>query len=122
MARRNIKFYRNNLIDILRTSKNAFCIDGKCYSIPMNNEEEVSWINFCAKLGDANARFQLALCMITGNVFCKNYPEAIKLLELAAKKITEIQFFVALCYTYGILVEKDSKKAVYWYEKAVENG
>lgn len=122
MAKRSLRGHSNNLIDLLKNSKNALCIDGICYSIPMDNEDEVFWINYCAKLGNANARFQLALCMITGNVVCKNYSEAIKLMELAAKEITDIQFYVALCYTYGILVEKDSKKAVYWYEKAVENG
>lgn len=122
MARKFNNLYRNNLIELLQNSKNAFCIDGKCYSIPMDNEEEVLWIQFCAERGDANARFQLALCLINGNFFCKNYPEAIKLMEFAAREKADVQFFVALCYTYGILVKKDAEKAVYWYKKAATNG
>ena len=114
------KMFDNNLHQLLLESGKM--LYGDNYSIPYGNDEEVLWVEFCASCGDANANFHLSFCYITGNGVAKDFNKAIKCLELASSKISEAQLLLAVCCTFGIIVEKNSKKAFLLYKKLAENG
>lgn len=115
------RYYKSNIEDLVKTSKTCYYFRYK-HSIPWENSEQVSFVNLLASWGEPNANLQMCICYITGNCVPRDYSQAAICLETAAQTLVEAQFYLGICYTYGILVKKDSTKAFYWYNEAAKNG
>jgi TPR repeat protein len=76
-----------------------------------------------AEQGDAEAQFNLAYCLATGNGRAKDTVEGVKWYRKAAEQGHAVaQFNLGICYYVGEGVTKDAIEAAKWFRKAAEQG
>lgn len=98
----------------------GYCGMGKCYyygwGVARYYPTAVYWFSQAKdKYGD----FYLALCNYHGHGLTQNREEAEKLLQKVTKSHhTGPEYLFGLCYEQGIVVDKDLKAALAWYQSA----
>ncbi len=89
----------------------------------VGNRFNVADLEAWAKRGDADAQFEYALRLLTGEDMKKDEKAGVEWMEKAAnQKHLRAQFVMGSLYEDGAGVKKDEAKAVEWYRKSAENG
>lgn len=82
-----------------------------------------SYLDYAYKHNDLRAQFVLADLYRLGRGVDKNEVKAFKLLNDCAKQVFSGSYkWLGYYYQCGIGTQKDSQKAVFWYEKSAANG
>ncbi len=86
--------------------------------------DTIKYTRLAAKGGDVEKQLDMGIYSITGtNGVQQNFMEANKWVAMAAEKNDpNAQFNLGLSYEAGLGVEKDIKRAIYWYEKSAAQG
>jgi len=96
---------------------------GFCYSlgigVPASGAKSKMWLKKAAEQGDTDAQVRQGM----GLLEAKKYVEAIGIFKIAAEKgDSRAEYQLASCYREGNGVEKDSAKAIEWYQKSAKHG
>lgn len=85
--------------------------------------EAVRWYDLSARKGNIYAQNNLGLIYAGPDPEYHNIDQALKLLgHAAAKRLVSAQLNLARMYEEGIGVEPDKQIALYWYERAADQG
>ncbi|RGB31507.1 kinase-like domain-containing protein [Rhizophagus diaphanus] len=100
---------------------------GYCYFYGVgtfvNLEKAVKLFQEAANLGNTNGISNLGHCCLKGIGTVFDRQKAFELFQKTANLGNELaQYYLALMYENGREVEKDINQAIYWYEKAAEQG
>ena len=86
----------------------------------------VYWLTKAAEQGNAEAQFALGVCYVNGEGVDINLEKAISLFEKLAKGNANAKNNLNVCQNklgcFYAQEKEDYEKAVFWFEKAIENG
>jgi TPR repeat protein/accessory gene regulator protein AgrB len=93
---------------------------------PRSTEDKLRWLTVAAEGGLAEAQYQLYRFMLKSTVADYKSRSAMDWLQSAAESgLTDAQYEIGRILTHGDRqrgIEKNSKKALQWWEKAADNG
>ena len=94
--------------------------------LPRSADEKLRWLTVAAEGGQAEAQYQLYLFMMKSSMADYKSRSALDWLKSAAESgIADAQYELGRNLIYGnqkLSIEKDSKNARQWWDKAAENG
>ena len=121
----------NKINETLKSAQNgdhkAQCEMGMAYEtgsdgIQQNFHTAMEWYRKAVEGGDMGAPQYLGAMYATGEGVDKDYKEAIRLYEIAAKRYNiESQFILSNLYYEGKVVQKDTVKAYAWVSLAIND-
>jgi TPR repeat protein len=90
---------------------------------PLDPVRAVNWYRHAAEAGLAEAQFNLAHCLATGNGVPRDGAEALRWMELAAEQdLASAQYLAGVMFAEGMGTTKDTARAIAWLQRAVANG
>ncbi len=90
---------------------------------PLDPVRAVAWYRRAAEAGLAEAQFNLAHCLTTGNGTPRDDAEALAwMLKAAAQDLTSAQYLAGVMLLEGIGGAADRERAMDWLERAAVNG
>ena len=90
---------------------------------PLDPVRAVAWYRRAAEAGLAEAQFNLAHCLATGNGAPRDDAEALRWMLLAAEQgLASAQYLAGVMLAEGMGTSRDRDRAVAWLERAVANG
>ena len=90
---------------------------------PLDPVRAVAWYRRAAESGLAEAQFNLAHCLVTGNGTRRDDPQALTwMLRAAEQGLTSAQYLAGVMLLEGIGAAPDRERALPWVEKAAANG
>ena len=90
---------------------------------PLDPVRAVAWYRRAAEAGLAEAQFNLAHCLATGNGTPRDDAEALAwMLKAAEQDLASAQYLVGVMLLEGIGGDADRGRAVRWLERAALNG
>ena len=90
---------------------------------PLDPVRAVAWYRRAAKAGLAEAQFNLAHCLATGNGTPRDDVEALVwMLKAAEQDLASAQYLAGVMLLEGIGGAADRERAVHWLERAAVNG
>jgi TPR repeat protein len=88
-----------------------------------SGDGEKSPQELAAELGDANAQFEFARMLLTGNGIAKDPVKALEWMKkAAAQNHADALGGVGYFYAKGVAVPEDDKEAIVWFRKGAERG
>ncbi|MEN9919017.1 MAG: hypothetical protein RL662_1453 [Bacteroidota bacterium] len=89
----------------------------------VNLVEAYRWLSDAAQNGNYNAQYETAMMLINGEGVAQEQEQGAKmLLAIAEQDHNSAQFELGNCYLSGRGVTEDEVQAMYWYQKAADNG
>jgi len=90
---------------------------------PLDPVQAVAWYRRAAEAGLAEAQFNLAHCLATGNGAPRDDAKALRWMLLAAEQdLASAQYLAGVMLAEGMGTTKDTRRAILWLERAVANG
>jgi len=90
---------------------------------PLDPVRAVAWYRHAAEAGLAEAQFNLAHCLVSGNGATRNDAEALGwMLKAAGQGLPSAQFLAGVMLAEGIGTSADHAQAMVWLERAAANG
>jgi TPR repeat protein len=90
---------------------------------PLDPVRAVAWYRAAAAAGLAEAQFNLAHCLATGNGVARSDPEALVwMLRAAEQGLASAQYLAGVMYLEGIGTAPDRARARDWLERAADGG
>ena len=97
--------------------------DNGLAGLPPDPVRAVAWYRRAAESGLAEAQFNLAHCLVTGNGMQRNDPEALAwMLRAADQGLASAQFLAGVMLLEGVGTAPDRERALPWLERAATNG
>ena len=91
--------------------------------LPLDPVRAVAWYRLAAESGLAEAQFNLAHCLVTGNGTRRNDREALTwMLRAAEQGLASAQFLAGVMLLEGLGAAPDRARALPWLERAAANG
>ena len=90
---------------------------------PLDPVRAVAWYRRAAEAGLAEAQFNLAHCLASGNGAPRDDAEALRWMLLAAEQdLASAQYLAGVMLDEGIGTSRDHDRAIAWLQRAVANG
>ncbi len=97
--------------------------DNGLAGLPLDPVRAVTWYRRAAAAGLAEAQFNLAHCLVTGNGTARNDAEALTwMLRAAEQGLASAQFLAGVMLVEGIGSAPDRERALPWLQRAAANG
>lgn len=97
--------------------------DNGLAGLPLDPVRAVTWYRRAAAAGLAEAQFNLAHCLVTGNGTARNDAEALTwMLRAAEQGLASAQFLAGVMLVEGIGTAPDRERALPWLRRAADNG
>jgi hypothetical protein len=90
---------------------------------PLDPVRAVTWYRRAAETGLAQAQFNLAHCLATGNGVTRNDAEALEwMLRAAEQDLASAQYLAGVMLAEGMGASADRERAMTWLQRAADNG
>lgn len=90
---------------------------------PLDPVRAVAWYRAAAEAGLAEAQFNLAHCLVTGNGVQRNDSEGLRwMLRAAQQGLASAQFLAGVMFAEGVGTTIDREQALVWLQRAADGG